>query len=217
MKPVISSFCHVKNNTVRVDAESQFEGDPLLPFPEFASSAFRHLGVAYPKFFKMDNLSKLALIASEYLFRADPAFLAVGGENTGIVLSNYASSLESDRIHAASIASKQAYFPSPSVFVYTLPNIMIGEISIRNRITGENAFFVTPFFNTNLIVSYVNLLLEEERTKACLCGWVELDGPAYEAFLYLVVPSSGTRKNSNFSEHSTDNINLLKNLGFGIL
>ncbi len=206
----ISSVCHIQNNRIFIDGELKFEGTPDAAFTDFALPAFRNLGITYPKFFKMDNLCKLALLASEYLLRSDPAFEAAGPENTGIVLANRASSLESDRIHAASILHKESYFPSPAVFVYTLPNIMIGEIGIRYKITGENACFVSSAFDAELIVPYVNQLLYEQRVKACLTGWVELDGPSYEAFLYLVVNSAGTRKNSNFSEHSIDNINQLR-------
>ncbi len=203
---VISSYCHIKNNRVSRNGFSVFEQKPEIAFFEFASAAFRNLGVAYPKFFKMDALCKLALLASEYLLSADPAFGATGPEHTGIVLSNRSSSLETDRAHARSVSNPEAYFPSPAVFVYTLPNIMIGEISIRHQITGENACFVTPGFDAGLISGYVNQLLEQKLVKACLAGWIELDGPSYEAFLYLVVPPQGTAKNSNFGPHSTKGI-----------
>jgi hypothetical protein len=207
---MISSYCHVRNNQIIVDGVKHFESEPSLSFVDFSALAFRFLGVAYPKFYKMDHLCKLALITSEYLLRGDPAFAAAGPANTGIVLSTRGSSIESDRAHAASINNKTAYFPSPAVFVYTLANIMIGEISIRNRITGENACFVSETFNSELNCTYVNQLLDTGLIKACLCGWVELNGPDYEAFLYLVLPFNGTRKSSNFNEQSPTYINDLR-------
>src|SRR5690606_9811213 len=95
---------------------------------------------AYPKFFKMDNLCKLAFLASEFLLE-DSKIGSTTQENMGIVLSNKSSSLNTDRKHQATINDKDNYFPSPALFVYTLPNIMIGEISIRHQIKGENVFF----------------------------------------------------------------------------
>jgi hypothetical protein len=207
---VISSYCHIKNNRVCVDGKMCYELDGSMPFPEFAAAAFRNLGVSYPKFFKMDGLCKLGLLASEYLLRSDPAFGAAGPDNTGIVLSNRAASLETDRVHAASISNPDAYFPSPAVFVYTLPNIMIGEISIRHQITGENACFISNEFDAGHISGYVNYLLDQGLIKACLAGWVELDGPVREAFLYLVVPGQGTGKNSNFRLHTSGTLNALR-------
>ena len=60
-----------------------------------------------------------------------------------MVFANSNSSLDVDIKHNASIADKEKYFPKPAVFVYTLPNIMLGELSIRHLLRGENIFFVS--------------------------------------------------------------------------
>jgi hypothetical protein len=39
-------------------------------FAEFSKKAYHHLGLSYPKFFKMDNLSKLAFLGAELLLKA---------------------------------------------------------------------------------------------------------------------------------------------------
>ncbi|MEJ0079473.1 MAG: hypothetical protein WDM78_00555 [Puia sp.] len=51
---------------------------------------------------------------------------------------------------------------SPALFVYTLPNIVIGEISIRRHFKGENAFFVFKQFDGNFIEKYVRGLFEKQ-------------------------------------------------------
>jgi hypothetical protein len=150
----------------------------------------------------MDALCKLAFLAAEYILKDTDFLDSVGRNKTGLVFSNRSSSLETDRLHAASIKDKNNYFPSPSVFVYTLPNIGIGEICIRHQLTGENAFFVSPVFDAERMSLYVNQLMEEEAIRGCLSGWTELDGSAYEAFVYLVGDQSDSEKNSNFRPHS---------------
>jgi hypothetical protein len=202
----IKRSCHISNNRIIVDGQLVFEAGASMALAEFTANAYRNGKFNYAKFFKMDMLCKLAFVASEYLLQQEGLIVETERSRTGIVLSNRASSLDTDRVHASSIKDKANYFPSPAVFVYTLPNIMIGEISIRHKLTGENSFFVTPEFDAELISSYINQLLDEGLVTSCIGGWVELDGTSYEAFLYLATPESVSEKNSNFSSHSKQGI-----------
>lgn len=129
----------------------------------------------------MDSLSKLAFLAADILLKQ-----TVPTEDTAIILSNRASSLDTDRKHQASISDKENYYPSPSVFVYTLPNICIGEISIKHQLHSENAFFVFDQFNAEHLHLNADYLLRQNKAAQVLCGWVDFDDKNYEAFLYLV-------------------------------
>lgn len=151
-------------------------------FSSFIKSAAKLLNTEYPKFFKMDNLSKLAFVAADILLKDQKQ----KSQDIAIILSNRASSLDTDRKHQASISDKDNYYPSPSVFVYTLPNICIGEISIKYQLFSENAFFVFERFNAETLFRNADYLLKNELAEKALCGWVEFDVNNYEAFLYLV-------------------------------
>ncbi len=98
------------------------------------------------------------------------------------MLSNKAASLDTDRKHQASMKE----YPSPAVFVYTLPNICLGEISIKHQLYSENSFFVFESFNADTLHTYANSLLDEEKSEKVLCGWVDFDNGKYDAFLYVV-------------------------------
>ena len=152
-----------------------------IEFSSFIKSAFIHLNTDYPKFFKMDNLSKLAFLAADILLKEQET-----NEDTAILLSNRASSLETDRKYQASISNKESYYPSPSVFVYTLPNICIGEISIKHQLHSENSFFIFQQFNANHLHTNAEYLIQNNKASQTLCGWVDFDDKSYEAFLYLV-------------------------------
>ena len=106
--------------------------------------------------------------------------------NIALVFSNKASSLDTDRKHQESIQNKAQYFPSPAIFVYTLPNICIGEISIKYKLHSENSFFIFDNFNAEHLLAYSNSLMSTHKADQVLCGWVEFDDNNYEAFLYLV-------------------------------
>ncbi|WP_317128557.1 3-oxoacyl-ACP synthase [Gelidibacter sediminis] len=133
----------------------------------------------------MDHLSKLAFLAADVLLKkAD--FSADTEHNIAIILSNRASSLDTDRTYQASIAEPEIFFPSPSVFVYTLPNICMGEISIKHQLHSENCFFIFDSFNADHLWINTQSLLKQKKAEKVLCGWVDFDDKNYEAFLYLV-------------------------------
>ena len=131
----------------------------------------------------MDNLSKLAFLTADVLLREEPSEKE---KNIAIVLSNRSSSLDTDRKHQESITNPKEYYPSPAVFVYTLPNICIGEISIKHTLFSENSFFIFDHFNAQHLFGYAENLLRTKKAEKVLCGWVDFDKDTYEAFLYLV-------------------------------
>lgn len=193
----IVSYAHIKHNQVSVNGEIVFQSNPSSSLSEFLSEAYKSLGISYPKFHKMDLQCKLGFLCTEFALK-DTHFLTDNDlTKTAIILSNAASSLETDRIHQNSIADKSNYFPSPAVFVYTLPNITIGELAIRHKITGENAFFVSGQFDANLLVNYTESL-SSDNTNAAIVGWVEVDGKNSEAFIFLAQNSENINKNSIF-------------------
>ena len=178
----IQSYCHIKNNQLWLNGEVVFDGKQNNNLKSFLKSAYKNLEIKYPKFFKMDNLSKISFLAAEVIFKN----ITLENENIAIVFSNKAASLDTDRKFQDSISDVDNFYPSPAVFVYTLPNIGIGEISIRHQLKSENAFFVFENYNANFHQNYENELLQNNNSEAVLGGWVNVDGDNYDAFVYLV-------------------------------
>jgi hypothetical protein len=100
----------------------------------------------------------------------------------GIVLSNANSSLDTDVKYYETTKS----IASPAQFVYTLPNIVIGEISIKHRFKGENAFFITEQFDAAFMEQYVSSLLDDNILQCCICGWVDVLNDDHNATLFLI-------------------------------
>jgi hypothetical protein len=176
----IVSSCAISNNIVRKNKEKIFTSG-ADNIQSFLLSVYQHLKIDYPKFYKMDNLSKLGFLASEVLLK-DEKELIVHPEKTGLVLCNANSSLDTDVKYFESAKE----IPSPALFVYTLPNIVMGEICIRNKFKGENAFFVSDDFDTGLINKYVSELFANNILEFCICGWVDVLEENYKAVLFLV-------------------------------
>ena len=129
----------------------------------------------------MDNLSKLAFVAADVLLNNINI-----DENTAVILSNRSSSLDTDRKHQTSISDAKNYYPSPSVFVYTLPNICIGEICIKHQLFSENSFFIFDTFNPEHLWIQSQYLLKSGKANRVLCGWIDIDDSKYDAFVYVV-------------------------------
>ena len=143
----------------------------------------------YPKYYKMDGLCRLGFIASELLLKAERAegsFTEDINKTRAIVFFNRSSSIASDKKYLASIAEKDNYFPSPSVFVYTLPNIVTGEIAIRNGYHGETSFYILPHKNDLLMQDIIETTFMDEQTTSVLTGWLDYeDSEHFEADLYI--------------------------------
>lgn len=193
----IISYTKIKNNKVFANGTEAFHSDSSASLSEFLSESYKALGLSYPKFHKMDLQCKLGFICTEFALQGTGFIAGNDLTKTAIVLSNAASSLETDRQYQHSIDDKSNYFPSPAVFVYTLPNIVIGELAIRHKITGENAFFVSGTFDPDLLVNYTESLFQN-GSQAAICGWVEVDGANYEAFIFLAETAKKINKNTNF-------------------
>ena len=149
----------------------------------------------YPKFYKMDPLSKLGFIATELLLAEEqkqaeehpewnvlPRFIE--REDRAVVFINRSASLAADNKYEETIQIGEDYFPSPADFVYTLPNIVTGEIAIRNKYYGESNFLCVE--DQSEVDSIVETSFEDTMTQSVIGGWLECkDSDNYSATLSL--------------------------------
>ena len=64
-------------------------------------------------------------------------------------------------------------FPSPSLFVYTLPNIVAGEIAIRNKYAGETSAFVLEKYDEKAISELVRQAFQDPVTQSAVVIWAD--------------------------------------------
>ncbi|MEJ0101943.1 MAG: hypothetical protein WDO19_05005 [Bacteroidota bacterium] len=177
----ITASCIINKGVVCKNEKVLFK-EKDQPATEFLLSVYKHFNIDYPKFYKMDSLSKLGFLATEILVKDSLDKSGYHADEAGIVFANANASLDADLKYWESAKN----IPSPALFVYTLPNIVIGEICIRNNFKGENAFFVQEKFDIPFTEFYVNNLLEKHNLKLCICGWVDIVGEEYKAVVYLI-------------------------------
>jgi hypothetical protein len=171
----------IEEGTVRIDGAVDFAYADK-GFNLFVKQAYKHYLIDYSKFFKMSQMCKLGFLASELLLKGIN-LSEVESEMVSIILANSSSSLHSDKVYQGTIES----LPSPSSFVYTLPNILIGEICIRHGIKGEGTFFIQDHFEKDFIFDYVLSLFKARKSTISIAGWVDIDmDGSYIADLYLL-------------------------------
>ncbi|HEY0656454.1 MAG TPA: hypothetical protein VGD65_25145 [Chryseosolibacter sp.] len=174
---MITHYCRIVNKRVQLDGVDVFSSGQK-PLDDFLVDAYLALEIEYPKFYKMDNLSKAGFLAAEVLFRTRYGGQKVPDEKTSLILGNAHASLDTDKRYAAAART----VPSPALFVYTLPNIVAGEICIRHKMKGENAFFISEAFDAELLSTYVSLIPGD---NLCLAGWIDVMNEHHDVFLYL--------------------------------
>jgi hypothetical protein len=181
----INNYCILRNREIRTGfIHIQSENKSLN---QLLDNFYTQLGIKYPKFYKMDTLSKTGFLTSEALLLNNTLKNRYAPEDIGVIISNSNSCIDTDvKFHASYTKS----IASPALFVYTLPNIMIGEICIRNNFKGENIFFISDHFMIETQISYIRHLFENKSIKVCLGGWVDLHDDIYDSFLFLVEDNS---------------------------
>ena len=139
---------------------------------------YRQYANDYPKFFKMDTLCRLGFIASEILLREEQV--------EAVILANRSASIKNDTDYLATITGEN-YYPSPALFVYTLPNIVTGEIAIRHHIQGETSFYILQEKDEQMMEKIIEASFADIGTKRVLCGWIDAeDDDHFEAELKTI-------------------------------
>ena len=140
----------------------------------------------YPRFYKMDMLSRLAFIATELLLNAEGKQRFVECSDRAVILIGRSGSIVADRAYYDSIKDPDDYYPSPERFVYTLPNIGTGEIATRNHYHGETAYYSIEKKDKALIHQIISASFLDSDTKSVLGGWIECaDDNEFEADIYI--------------------------------
>lgn len=157
---------------------------------------YKNLNLQYPKFYKMDLLSKTGIIVSEFLLRNRKDLAEIS-----LLFANQTASLHTDVLYQAGIENKNNFIPSPSLFVYTLPNIVMGEICIKHKITGENIFLILDEFNPLVISENIILQFSSNKTSQLLFCWVEVSNQNLDVLACLIT-NNKYEKNTIFNKEN---------------
>lgn len=152
---------------------------------------YQHTGISYPKFFKMDLASRVAFLASELL----APFPEQEQNSTAVVMSTYSGCIEVDK----KFEESRRTIASPSLFVYTLPNIMLGEVCIRHGFKGEQICMINQEPEWEEMEFIVQDQLQYRAMETCLCGHIEATDQHIEASLAWITRIASDETTFSFS------------------
>ena len=147
------------------------------------NAIYREQNINYPKFFKMDEMCKAGFLAVELAMRA--LTVTIDRKNTGVVFFSNAGSDVADRNFERTISDPDNFYPSPSVFVYTLPNIITGEICIRHGLMGESAFYDLADDAADEINTMISNMLMCH--SSVVCGYTRLSDEGISSMVNIFV------------------------------
>ena len=169
----INSYVAITDKLVLIDGKEQ-DLSFLNHEDSYLTQLYRHYGMNYPKFFKMDDLCKAGFLGAELLLGTPKDMV----HDWAIVSFTSTSSISTDINYQHTIIRRDNYYPSPSIFVYTLANIMSGEVAIRHHLQGESSVYVLPEFDSERMIEVVDMLRQRtpRLSHILLCWGDSLDG-----------------------------------------
>ena len=141
----------------------------------------------YAKFYKMDILSRLGFVATELLLQAEGQERFAERDDRAVVFVGRSGSVCADIKYLDTIANADDFYPSPERFVYTLPNIVTGEVAIRNKYHGETAFYLIPQRDPAIEKQLLAATLADGTTKSAVFGWIDCENEdSFEADISII-------------------------------
>lgn len=164
-------------HTVRITPDGAWVDGSLLPCDGtdggLVTSLYRQYIGDYPRYYKMDALSRLGFVAAELLLRAAYGNGQRDCGDCAMVLFNHTSSIVADRAYWASVRDEEKRFPSPSAFVYTLPNMVTGEVAIRFGSHGETSLYQLCRRNDLLMRQILAATATDRDAMHIVSGWID--------------------------------------------
>lgn len=198
----ITKYCIAEKGQVYLNGNPCL-AEPAASLEQLITALQGQFKITHPRFGKMDRLSQLGFSIADILLQDTKLAEKHDPYKLGIVLSNSASSLDTDLKYWESVSG----IPSPGLFVYTLPNIVLAEISIKNNFKGENYFFISERIDSHLLFCHISEMLANNRLQACIGGWVEVLNNEYKAFMFL----AEQKEADALMEFTEENISIIYN------
>ncbi len=162
---------------LRITPDGLWMDDQAVPLENRGSALVTEIFKKYladgSRFFKMDLYSRLAYVGTSIL--AKDALEASAPEDRALVIFTQNGSVLADRKHLSTFANPDEFFPSPAVFINTLPNVVLGEIAVKNSIKGETTLVLLPVHDEMAMQRIIDATVSAARPSALICGWVDCD------------------------------------------
>ncbi len=184
MSVKFTTYSRIREGRASINEVVFYESDDT----DFLKGLYKRLDLNYSKFYKMDQLSKLGLLAVELILTKRPDLTNLRDDAIAMVFQSENGCLETDVNHQNDVNRETA---SPAVFVYTLSNIVIGEISIKNKWYGESIFFIEKSGELKNLLNHSKSLILTGKAEVCFLARLEAFDDRLEADLVMIEDVKG--------------------------
>ena len=125
------------------------------------------------RFFKMDLYSRLAYVGTSLL--AKDSLADYDPEDVALVIFTQNGSVLADRKHLSTFSNPEEFYPSPAVFINTLPNVVLGEIAVKNNVKGETTLVLLPSRDEAAMSRIIEATGSVTGPAVMICGWIDCD------------------------------------------
>lgn len=202
---IIDNDKAIVNNNIIAEHIHKHDGSAFPGDRDLLTYLYKEKKMAYPKFYKMDMLCRLGFVGAELLLSSD-----IPDPRHAVVVIGHAGSMITDCNFQKTIADPADYFPSPAVFVYTLANIVTGEIAIRHKLQGESSSYLITEYNPHTITSLLMSALADEKIDRLTGGWIDCDINGTMSLRFVNIDKSATY-NELYDFFNNNNISSWKN------
>lgn len=182
----MATYCSIQPNSIQHDDELVFTARSTEN-EKFFLDAYRHFGLAYPKFHKMDGFCQLGFLTALPIV---PKTGTYDPQKTGLLLASKSGSFHTDNNYFSRVFAEEGVYYSPAQFTYTLPSAVLGELSIQHNFQGENYFLLQSENNFDLLKDYAKALFQDQKLDNCLMGWMDYYGPDQFHSIFLWIDRS---------------------------
>lgn len=141
---------------------------------------YKKAGFNYLKFFKMDPFCKAGMLCllpfAEYLHSHPRA------SEGGLLLFTDSGCSMADEEHIRLVTEAAA---SPAVFVYTLPNIVLGEWSIFSRWVGYGQCFMLSQFKATYLAERIAAFKSDFPQAPVVASWLSVNDDCLDGILFI--------------------------------
>jgi 3-oxoacyl-(acyl-carrier-protein) synthase len=173
------------NTYTQTESVELSEIDCNSDFKTYIKGLFASVSEPYMKFSKMDDYCRLGTTAVQLLLDKAGGVSQYDPYEIALIVNTDTGCIESDLAHWDNITADE-YVSSPAIFVYTLPNVVAGEICIKNKFKGEG---VTLVGNADDPKTIVERFCGGTDTKAVIYLYVDKCDDKFSAKSILFVRS----------------------------
>ena len=94
-------------------------------------------------------------------------------EDRGLLICTLNGSVLADRKHLSTFSEE--YYPSPAIFINTLPNVVVGEIAVTHQIQGETTLVMLPSLDDACLETLLRTTLAATTPSALIAGFVDCE------------------------------------------